>query len=94
MRFRENDRYCGNCSYLVNKDDKFCRKCGTEIGKGKYRPENDLMECIYGPPPVRREHICQSCGYSWTTIRMIDNEKKCPKCGGDAPYESVEEIFL
>ena len=42
-----NKIYCGNCSYLAEKDDKFCRKCGTEIGKGKYRPENDLMECIY-----------------------------------------------
>lgn len=95
-KIRNDDRvYCENCSYLAGKDDKFCRKCGTKIGGGRYVPQNDIMQCIYGPPPVTRQHICQSCGYSWSTMFMIDYEKKCPKCGGNAPYnEEPDECIL
>ena len=81
---------CANCSYQVISGDKYCRQCGREIGKGAYVPDNDLMECIYGPPPAQRTHTCEKCGYSWSTYRMIDREKKCPKCGGNAPYEEED----
>ncbi len=81
---------CANCSYQAIPGDKYCRQCGREIGKGTYVPTDDLMECIYGPPPVRRTHKCDKCGYSWSTYRMIDREKKCPKCGGNAPCEEED----
>ena len=77
---------CNNCSYVVKTDDKYCRKCGNEIGKGAYVPTEDIMQCIYGPPPIERDHTCEKCGYSWSTCLMVDCENRCPKCGGNAPY--------
>ena len=73
---------CGNCHEPLEPGDKYCRYCGTKVGDGAYNPFQDLMECIYGPMPVDREHACTVCGFSWTTRLMIDDQKFCPKCGG------------
>lgn len=79
-------KQCGNCHAYLSPEDKYCRLCGTKVGKGAYDPYQDLMQCIYGPEPVEREHQCRRCGYKWKTCAMVDNEKYCPKCGGRAPY--------
>lgn len=89
--WRETGRtQCGNCHAFLEAEDKYCRICGTRVGEGPYEPYQDLMECIYGPMPEDRTHICKSCGYKWTTCKMLDEEKYCPKCGGHAPYEGYE----
>lgn len=84
---------CGNCHAELN-GDKYCRICGTKAGEGAYEPYQDLMECIYGPMPVNRKHVCTNCGYSWTTCFMVDDQKYCPKCGGSAPYEEDEDFLI
>ena len=87
---------CGHCREFLGKEDKFCRYCGTEAGKGEYKPYLDEMNCIYGPPPVRRVHRCDKCGYEWKTNMMIDDQKYCPKCGSDAPVikEDQSDLFM
>lgn len=82
---------CGNCHKRLDENDKYCRICGTKVGEGAYEPYQDLMECIYGPMPVDRKHTCKKCGYEWITCLMLDREKYCPKCGGDAPYEEIPD---
>ncbi len=82
---------CGNCQSKMSPEDKYCRICGAKEKEGIYEPEQDLMQCIYGPRPEEREHVCVECGYSWTTFLMLDNQKYCPQCGGNAPYKVVED---
>ena len=74
-------RICGNCREIIG-NDRFCRYCGSENISVMYEPEEDVVRCIYGPPPVMRKHTCSECGYSWSRCLMIDNENYCPKCGG------------
>lgn len=88
----EKDR-CGNCHAYLNDSDKYCRICGTAAGEGAYNPYQNLMQCIYGPMPVKRVHTCKKCNYEWTTSLMIDDEKYCPKCGGKAPVTSEGKRF-
>ena len=59
------------------------------MGKAKFIEED--FACIYGPPPIKRVHTCEKCGYSWETHQMVDNQRCCPKCGGKAPAISDEE---
>lgn len=73
--------HCGNCHKHFEEDDKYCRYCGTRRGEGAFAPYENIMQCIYGPMPVVRNHICPNCNYAWTNCVMIDNEKYCPKCG-------------
>lgn len=82
---------CGNCHSWLKDGDKYCRICGTKVGDGKYEPFQNIIQCIYGPMPVERTHKCRKCGYTWTTIQMIDREYYCPQCGGKAPYKQHEE---
>ncbi len=82
-----DDSYCGNCHARLREGDRYCRICGTRAGEGKFEPYQQVMQCIYGPMPLKRIHRCQSCGYSWSTCAMIDDENYCPKCGGNAPSE-------
>lgn len=83
---------CGNCHSRVDANDKYCRICGTKIGDDYIHPSSQLMQCIYGPMPVERTHVCEKCGYTWTTCLMIDSEKFCPKCGGRAPATTKDGI--
>ena len=80
---------CANCKEVYTKGDKYCRYCGAPMGQSQFITED--FACIYGPPPVKRTHKCRKCGYSWKTVRMIDKELYCPKCGGSAPVTKEEE---
>lgn len=91
-KYGENQ--CGNCHAGLEEGDKYCRMCGTKRGEGEFKPYRNVMECIYGPMPEKRKHVCTQCHYTWTTEVMLDEEYYCPKCGGDAPYEgSEDDIF-
>lgn len=76
-------KVCANCHNPYNEEDSYCRYCGAPMGNPDYI--DDDMACIYGPPPMDRTHKCAKCGYTWETCKMIDRERYCPKCGGDAP---------
>lgn len=79
------EKVCRNCHQSYIDGDKYCRFCGAPMGKPDYIDET--FACIYGPLPTKRVHKCTNCGYVWETMRMIDNERFCPQCGGSAPYE-------
>lgn len=80
---------CGNCTKYLGKEDQFCRYCGTKRGEGSFRPYEDMVQCVYGPPPEERFHKCKACGFEWTTNMMIDNQYYCPKCGGNCPPQEL-----
>ncbi|MBR6955173.1 MAG: hypothetical protein IKH77_09110 [Clostridia bacterium] len=80
---------CGNCGHDWREGDRYCRLCGAPMGNPKIVPDAP-MECIYGPRPIDRRHVCARCGFTWTTLEMLDREQFCPKCGGKAPAEAVE----
>ena len=84
---------CGNCHASLEPGDRFCRICGTRAGEGAYEPYQELIQCVYGPMPISRTHVCQNCGYTWTTSLMSDNENFCPQCGGSAPYLRKKQPF-
>ena len=73
---------CGNCHKSLSDGDRYCRHCGTRRGEGKFEPYMNLMQCIYGPLPVKRTHTCPTCRTAWVRELMIDNEIYCPHCGG------------
>ena len=83
---------CGNCHAPLREDDKYCRFCGTKAGEGEFAPYQQIMQCIYGPAPVKRTHVCENCGYRWTTCVMLDNQNYCPQCGGPAPIEEPIDL--
>ena len=94
MRFgRENNSTdyegrCGNCHTLFDDpEDEYCRYCGTKRGEGAFLPYENFNGCVYGPPPTERFHACSKCGFSWSTVRMIDRSKYCPKCGTELTEE-------
>ena len=83
-------KVCANCKEPFSKGDRYCRYCGAQLGTPDYIEEN--FACIYGPPPIKRIHKCENCGYSWKTVLMLDKESFCPKCGGPAPVsEEIDE---
>ena len=73
---------CTNCNAIFEEEDLYCRYCGSKREKGIfYQPSENIHGCIYGPPPVKRIHTCNNCGYEWSTFKMIDRENYCPRCG-------------
>lgn len=79
---------CNNCNNTLDENAKYCSVCGTKVGEGSYSPRRDIMDCVYGPPPVVRNHKCKKCGYSWKNCVMIDRDKYCPRCR----YDDIEVI--
>ena len=84
---------CGRCGKYLG-DDRYCRVCGTKRGIGKYEPDMECMECIYGPEPIDRTHKCKKCGNKYTVALMVDNERYCPRCGGETVIISQENMWL
>ena len=76
-------KICANCRSGYIEGDKYCRFCGAPMGIPEFIKED--FATIYGPPPVKRTHHCIKCGFTWETWEMIDDEKYCPQCGGEAP---------
>ena len=72
---------CGNCRMLLEKDDKYCKHCGTKRGHGKFIPyrTNTTNTVLYGAPGISRKFKCSACGNIWETIN--DFSLFCPKCG-------------
>ena len=81
-------KICGSCREVIG-DDKYCRYCGAEASDVKYEPADDVIRCVYGPPPVERKHTCTGCGYTWSTMLMIDSERYCPECGSEVTVEET-----
>lgn len=86
---RDYDGRCGNCHARIGKDS-YCRYCGTKAGEGRFDPYEEIMQCVYGPPPVQRRHTCTQCGHTWESTAMIDRERYCPQCGGSVTAEELE----
>ena len=85
-------KVCANCKNHYIDGDTYCRYCGAKLGTPDFIPEN--FACIYGPPPVEREHKCKQCGYSWKTHLMIDDEDYCQKKKKKTQVISPEEPWI
>lgn len=73
---------CGKCWQTLSDSDEYCRYCGTKRGEGDFNPADNIMECIYGPPPKEYAFACKSCGHAWTQKMMMPRSVvACPKCG-------------
>ena len=84
--------YCSNCEKKITIEDKYCRYCGVAVTQTDYKPNFRGINVIYGPMPVKRKHLCSKCAYAWTTHMMVDNQKFCPVCGGDAPVVFTDDF--
>lgn len=83
--------YCSNCHRLVHKQDVYCKYCGVSVNTANYKPDFESVAVIYGPPPRKRVHRCEGCGFEWTTFVMVDQERHCPHCGKNAPIVSEND---
>lgn len=89
--FTEERKVCANCNRKYFEDGKYCRYCGARKKEGKFRPQRNMMQCIYGPQPVERIRTCTKCPHTWRTFLMIDNEYYCPECGAPATVRDAGE---
>ena len=72
---------CGNCHKYLGKQDKYCKYCGTKRGEGEFKPYENVMYCVYGPP-IKHKYKCKACGNLWiVSVLGGDNSKYCPECG-------------
>ncbi len=76
-------KVCPDCGNKWIEGDRYCRFCGSPTATPTFTPER--FATIYGPPPMNRLHQCAACGHEWVTCLMVDREKYCPLCGGEAP---------
>ena len=82
---------CPNCKNPYREDGRYCPFCGAPNGSPEVIPQ--VIEVIYGPPPVRRRHTCTRCGHTWTVVAMVDRERYCPLCGAPAETEAAGEAL-
>lgn len=51
MEDQKNENRCKCCWAYLEPNAIFCAKCGTPVGKGSFKPADNEIQCIYGPPP-------------------------------------------
>lgn len=75
---------CGHCSRLMAPEDRYCKYCGTERGRGEFQPFDNSAYGVYGPP-VKKKYKCTECGNIWIVVTLGgDQSKYCPRCGKKA----------
>ena len=100
-----SDETCGKCFCYLDPEDNYCRHCGTKAGV-KFEPRWNIMDTLYGPPPIPTEHTCKYCGNQWTSYDFdwTDEEIRyfCPNCGKEEynleegsmkNYKTLEELI-
>ncbi len=72
---------CGNCHEYLGENEKYCKYCGTKRGEGEFKPYENIVYVVYGPP-LNVKYKCKSCGHTWI-VRTLgsDHSKYCPECG-------------
>lgn len=89
---RNYENRCGNCHTFIRPDEKYCRKCGTERGKGSFEPFHNVSYGVYGPQ-VKVKYKCKECGHIWITNDLGgDYSEFCPQCGKKNIYLQQDEI--
>lgn len=81
---------CGNCQAYLEEGDQYCRYCGTKRGKGKFKPYENVLACIYGSP-LTCIHQCKKCGTTFEST-MGTRPKFCYHCGRKIKTYLEEEL--
>jgi len=79
----EDKPHCAECGASLNKNQKFCDKCGAKVE----RPEPPIIEGFNDSKPAEdtpaeaspageAERVCPECGEP-----IADDQKFCAKCG-------------
>ena len=71
---------CGKCHELLRDGAKYCVYCGTARGKGAFRPYENIVPIVYGPPYNMELH-CANCGEHWKSQEWLKYPEYCPRCG-------------
>lgn len=81
----QDEDSCPVCHCYVEPGDIYCRYCGAKVD-AEFKPYWNIMETLYGPPPVRVHLTCSICGNHWTGLEDAFEGGKhfCPKCGKKA----------
>ena len=88
---------CGNCHAELLEGSKYCYKCGTKRGEGKFDPFFTRIFLAYGPPVIQKA-TCLNCGYKFETGCLGGNKviKHCPECRSTnlSIKEEVKDFYL
>lgn len=75
---------CGHCHAELDPEDKFCPYCGTKRGEGEFKPFENRIEVLYGPP-IDYKVTCKDCGNEWKTFEIgFSKIAYCPQCGSSS----------
>ena len=80
---------CGHCHKYMNPNDNYCTYCGTEKGKGEFRPFDNHADTDFGVS-IKHKYRCNSCNNLWILDGYLGDAKYCPRCGKSNP-ELVEQ---
>lgn len=79
-RLNENEVECPSCGAKNPKGQKFCKECGSKLGKTcpncGANVDSDTKFCPECGGLVKEEKRCVSCG-----AKLADSQKFCPSCG-------------
>lgn len=79
--------HCSKCGKQVNKDDKFCSRCGTDLKNGKINDDQITNLLKKGADKVdemfknKKSNKCRNCGATLNGI--IGSFVKCEYCGNE-----------
>ncbi len=94
---RNYENRCENCHNHMESYEKYCRKCGTKRGQGKFEPFQNAVYGVYGPA-VKIKYKCRECEHIWITeIMGGDDSDYCPQCGARQidlqQYDGCDNFF-
>ena len=88
----DHEGRCGNCHEIMDENDKYCKRCGTKRGEGKFLPYQNTVCYLYGAP-LKKKYKCSSCGHIWiVNAAGWKDSLYCPQCGKEQPTVIKEHV--
>ena len=76
----------------LKRDSLFEEKFNlNDVSKDKFRPENNVMEMVYGPFPAETTRECSECDNEWKKKFFDESLDVCSDCGSEAKKSDENE---
>ncbi len=78
----KDEEECPVCHCYFEPGNKFCEYCGAKADAA-FQPYWNIMETVYGPPPIDVALTCGFCGHHWISLEdeYEGGNHFCPMCG-------------
>ena len=75
----------------IKREEEERLRRANDVSKDQFRPENNVMEMVYGPFPAETTRECSECDNEWKKKFFDESLDVCSDCGSEVKKSDENE---